>query len=355
MDFPHLHIVIMAGGAGVRFWPASTQAKPKQFLDILGCGETLLQATYRRARHFCPPTQIWVVTNAEYAATVLEQLPELQSANVVGEPAKRNTGPCLMLASALVERIDPLAEMLVLPSDHHIGNEGAFYQSVEEGVEYALTREVLLTFGVRPHRAETGYGYIEVERDARRDFLPVERFHEKPDAATAKRYVGQGNFFWNSGMFAWQNRVFRESMARWQPALAEKFAPLEEGYSRGVVEQIYGAIEPVSIDYALLELAGNVEVLPVDFAWSDLGTWQSVYEYLPKDALGNATQGSAVLLGASNCLVSAPEGQLIVLRGLENYAVIQNGKSTLICPISESEEMRKITAILGEKGYDDHL
>lgn len=355
-----LHVVIMAGGAGVRFWPQSTRRKPKQFQDILGLGRTLLQQTYLRARKMTMPERIWVVTSEEYAELVYEQLPEIPALNVLLEPQRCNTAPCLALAGGVISRLDSNALMLVLPSDHLITEEGEFFVSVQEGVDFVRDRDALLTFGIRPLRPETGYGYIEAGeavQGVRKGVVRVASFREKPDAAAATDYVSSGNYFWNAGIFLWRVSSLLSALSAYEPEIMRSLESTFDHFGsvgfQESIERAYALVPVISIDYAVLERAENVYMLPANFGWSDLGSWRSVWELSERDDDENALMGKVMIQDSENCLVSVPEGVLGVVVGLEGYMVVHSGSSLLVCPMARDQEIRAIVSNIEKYGNQE--
>lgn len=362
MHFDSLQVVIMAGGEGTRFWPLSTKHCPKQFLDILGLGRTLIQMTYDRVCPLVSAEQVWVITNQAYADLVHEQLPDIPLSHIVLEPRKCNTAPCLALAAHLLGGAQSDTTMLVLPSDHLITQESLFHEAVSAAYEKASEENALVTIGITPCRPDTGYGYIEVEgfTDGNRTQpYAVKSFREKPDFDTASKYLSQGNFLWNSGMFIWTVRSLCAALRAHCPDVYEAFhdVPADPTHPRfaDLLSVAYSGLHPISIDYAVLEKARNVWVIPGNFQWSDLGSWPSVAGHLTQDANGNATTAHLVATECHRCVVHAPAGKLVVLRGLDDYLVALTDEALLVTPLGEGHDMRAIVETVRESGYSDFL
>ena len=343
-------LVIMAGGIGSRFWPLSRTEKPKQFLDILGTGKTLLQQTYDRFETLCPPENIFVVTNNIYEDLVIEQLPEIKKEHVLLEPFRRNTAPCIAYACHSINKIDPDANIIVAPSDHLILNENKFIEVIQEGIEFISTNDALLTLGIKPGRPETGYGYIQVNGDKldypNKRLKMVKTFTEKPDLELAKVFYSSGDFFWNSGIFIWSLKVIMESFNKYLPEVNNLFASEKDVYGtkkeKDFIMGIYADCPNISIDYGIMEKASNVYVICADFGWSDLGTWGSLYEHLKKDAKGNSMVGDNILLyDSEDCIINMPEKKLVVMQGLKGYIVIESNGSLLICKKEDEQKIRQ--------------
>lgn len=347
---PNNYCVIMAGGIGSRFWPMSRTAFPKQFLDILGLGQTLIQMTYQRFLRVCPPENIMVVTNREYADLVLEQLPDLHKEQLILEPMRRNTAPCIAYANLKIAARNPEARIVVAPSDHLITREEDFTETILLALDFCANNNNLITLGIKPSRPDTGYGYIQfIDEDAHPDsrVRKVKTFTEKPDLDIAKQFLKSGDFYWNSGIFIWSLKAIEEAMQTHLSELNELFneaAPSINTDEEALrMEKLYTVCENISIDYGVLEKAENVNVVLSDFGWSDLGTWGSLYTHLNKDERGNSTLGGKLmLLDAAGNLIKAPSGKLVVLQGLENHIVIDTGDVLMVCPLSEEQKIKHI-------------
>ncbi len=354
-----LHVVIMAGGVGVRFWPASTKQFPKQFLDILGTGSSLLQMTYQRALRLVESTKVWVVTSSAYADEVYRQLPDVPHANVLLEPRKCNTAPCLAFAAEMVASRYPEDVMLVVPSDHLILDDSIYDEAVVRAKTFARTHDALLTLGIKPSRPDTGYGYIELGKEI--DLCGVHRvgaFREKPEKSIAEQYLSSGNYLWNSGIFIWRVDVFQKALQSYQPEIFSLFEGVaeEEGPAFACrVQEIYEKSPEISLDYAVLEKANNVYVVPGQFGWSDLGSWSSVGDCSKRDQEQNAITGDAQVVDSQGCVVRISEGAAAIVVGLRDYVVSQTEKGLLVCPLEREQEVKGMVAELAEKYGDKYL
>ena len=339
----------MAGGIGSRFWPYSRTSKPKQFLDILGTGQTLLQQTINRYKKICPIENILIVSNEEYGPLILEQLPDIKPGQVLLEPMRRNTAPCIAYANQRIALINPDANIIVAPSDHLIADEVEFIRVVQEGLDFVKSRDVLLTLGIMPSRPETGYGYIQVnghdENNANPSLRPVKTFTEKPNLELARIFVESGDFFWNSGMFIWTlssiTRAFEQHLPEIQGLFSDGINVYGTPEESPFIHQVYSACSKISIDYGLMEKASNVYVLCADFGWSDLGTWGSLYEHLPHDDSNNAIgNGQAITFEASRNVIHAPKGKLTVVQGLDDYIIVDTDDVLMICRKQDEQQIR---------------
>ncbi len=341
--------VIMAGGVGSRFWPMSRTERPKQFLDVLGIGKTLLQQTYDRFLKLCPADQIFIVTNADYEGLVREQLPDLLSDNILLEPSRKNTAPCIAYASYKIRIKNPKALTVVAPSDHLIMNEAEFIAAVESSFDKAASGEFLITLGITPTRPDTGYGYIQVTDSAISEpdslMKRVKTFTEKPDLEMAKSLLESGDFLWNAGIFVWSVDSIIKAFEKYVPTLNNQFSEaLSSFYSakeKEAIEKIYLACKNISIDYAVMEKANNVYLRVSDIGWSDLGTWGSLYEHIKQDEAGNAVVGKQVMMyDSKNCIVNVPKDKLVVLQGLEDFIVVESDGILLICKKQEEQQIK---------------
>lgn len=354
----HIYCVIMAGGAGTRFWPVSRTGKPKQFLDILGTGKTFIRNTFERFVSFIPAQNFLIVTNSAYKSLVLEQIPEITDQQVLAEPLGRNTAPCIAYAAFRIRAMDPEATMIVSPSDHLILNEGVFRSVVEEALEFASTNEALVTIGVTPTRPATGYGYIQVEQPMRTEGMnKVKTFTEKPNKELAEAFLASGDFFWNSGIFIWQTDAILRSIKSLLPETYQLFDSITSIYNTPGEQQgishIYPECRAISIDYGIMEKADNVYVRCGDFGWSDIGTWGSLYEYSKKDADGNCGGGEKILFDTNNCLIDLPAEKMAVIEGLDDYIIVDTPDVLMICPKDNEQNIKKfIDTIRFSKG--DH-
>jgi len=362
---PHLFAVILAGGSGTRFWPLSRHLYPKQLLRILG-DKTLIQQTMHRILHCVPASQVLISTNSAQADSIRVQLAEWKeelSHNFVIEPEARNTAPAIALAAIELVRRDPQAVMLVLPADHVIKGDRKFQAAVALGAKLAEDGH-LVTFGIKPVRPETGYGYVQPNRRARlasRGGLvgyPVGRFVEKPDAKTAARYLQAGNYYWNSGIFAWRASTILEELMRYQPAMARglrKIGALQKSDAGGsAVAQVYRRLTPVSIDHGVMEHSSRAAVIPVDFAWSDVGSWSSLEEVAPRNDSGNVVSGRVVDLDSRDSILYA-DRRLVATIGLSGMVVVDTPDATLICPKDRSQDVKQVVEILKRQGAPEHL
>jgi mannose-1-phosphate guanylyltransferase len=357
------YCVIMAGGIGSRFWPLSKTACPKQFLDILGTGRTLLQQTFDRFNKIMPPDQIYVVSNLEYENIIAEQLPEIPAENILLEPFRRNTAPCIDYANFRISQKGPDARIVVAPSDHLIIREEDFLRSVKQGLEFVAANDALLTLGIVPNRPETGYGYIQsIEKKIKGyesiSLRKVKTFTEKPDLELARVFLNSGDFYWNAGIFFWSLDTIMKAFENHLPEIHSLFEEGLDSYGtvneKQFIEQTYGNCRNISIDYGIMEKADNVYVLITDFGWSDLGTWGSLYEQLQKDESQNSVSGKNVFLyESSGTLVNVQDDMLVVLQGLEDYIVVQNENVILVCKREDEQKIKQyVNDIKAEIGDD---
>lgn len=352
--------VIMAGGVGSRFWPMSRQSKPKQFIDILGTGETLLQATYRRALKFCSPEGIVVVTNERYKELVAEQLPQLNPEFILSEPVRRDTAPCIAYAAYKIRLKNPDAILSVLPSDHLISREEEFTNAINKGYESATRDDILLTLGIRPSRPDTGYGYIQFRSEdmdaSGNEFVKVKTFTEKPNEELARMFVSSGEFLWNSGMFIWSAKSILNAFDKYQPdiiaAFREKHSVFYTEQEQEAINEVYGQCKSISIDYGIMEKADNVYVMGTDIGWSDLGTWVSMFEHAPKSPGHNAVIGKNVMLfDAKNCLINCPKEKLVVIGSVKDLIITEYDDMLLVCRKDEEQKIKHyVNEVKIEKG-----
>ncbi len=344
------YCVIMAGGIGSRFWPFSRKDMPKQFLDFFGTGRTLLQQTYDRYRKVVDPDHLYVVTNVDYIQLVTEQLPEIDPKHILAEPTRRNTAPSLAWATYHIHAIDSEAGIVFTPADHLILKEEEFVKNMQEGFSFVHHNERLLCVGIRPTRAETRYGYIQVGEGAEGAFAPVKTFTEKPEADLANLFVESGEFYWNGGIFLGKARTIIETFHKHAPELTTSFEAFGGCALYGThqenefINKYFSACPNVSIEYGILEKADNVFVMTCDFGWSDLGTWSTYHDCMPKDEENNVLSATNTLsYDCHNCVVhSTDDEKLIVTQGLENYLIIDTKDVLLICPKSDNNMLRKI-------------
>lgn len=356
----HRYCVIMCGGIGSRFWPYSRTNKPKQFIDFFGTGRSLLQMSYDRILPLVPKENIIVVTNALYAPLVREQLPELDDSQVLLEPCRRNTAPCIAWAGNHIMARDPQASMIVTPSDHLITNEAEFNRSVLRGFEFVETHDALLTLGIHPTRPETGYGYIQIGKEVEPGILKVKTFTEKPDIELARVFVESGEFFWNSGIFLWRADTIAQAFRSLAPDLAREFDKGQGIFGTpGEVEFInerFPACPSISVDFAIMEKAPNVYVECVDFGWSDLGTWSALYDISPKNREANVTQNCNVMTyDSSGNIFAVRDEKLIVVSGLHDYIIADSGDVLLVCPKSEEQRIKQMVNDVQVRFDDKYL
>jgi mannose-1-phosphate guanylyltransferase len=331
------YVAIMAGGIGSRFWPMSRQSHPKQFLDILNTGKTLLQSTYERYLGFIPNENIYIVTSEEYVSIVKQQLPHLPEQNILGEPERKNTAPCIAYISLKIHQLNPYANLIVAPSDHLIEDTVAFQQTCETGLSFTETNNAFVTLGVQPTYANTGYGYIEFEnRDLKPSVFPVKRFTEKPTLEKATAFIESGAYLWNAGIFIWKTRDIIAAFRLYAPKMYDVFVcglpDFNTPNEKAAVKHIFHHCENVSIDYAVMEKAQNVFVIPAAFDWSDLGTWNSAWENFDKDERQNAVAGeNTVMVEANGCVVHSTEKKLVLVGGVENLIVVNTPDALLVC------------------------
>jgi mannose-1-phosphate guanylyltransferase len=343
----------MAGGVGSRFWPFSTNEKPKQFLDFFGTGRSLLRMTYERLDGIVPASNVFIVTNKIYKDTILEQLPELAENQVLLEPMRRNTAPCIAYAVYRIQKQNPKANIVVLPSDHLITNEKEFQRVITEGLRFVANNDALLTLGMKPTRPETGYGYIQFGNGGD-ELRKVKTFTEKPNLEMAKVFLSSGEFAWNSGMFLWRADVIINQFNQHLPEVADKFEQGIDAYAtdneQTFINRIYPECPNISIDYGIMEKAENVYVMLADFGWSDLGTWGSLHEITSKDSYNNAVaKCQTMFYNAQNNMVALPEGELVVIDGLDGYLVARDNGVLLICPKDQESKIRQYVKDAEEK------
>lgn len=336
------HVVIMAGGIGSRFWPLSTPEYPKQFIDILGCGRTLIQLTVDRFSGICPDTNFWVVTNEKYIDIVKEQIPSIPNAHILAEPVARNTAPCIAWACWCIYQEDSEANIVVTPSDAVVMNPVEFQRVINNALNFTANSNSIVTIGVMPNRPETGYGYVHTSDVVVNEIREVQAFKEKPNLELAEKYIADGNYLWNAGIFVWNIHTIMNALRTYKPNLA---TDMDNIIMSGDVNAIFPQCEKISIDYAVMEPAatdGLVYTHPADFGWSDLGNWQSLYEKLKKDECNNASIGNVIFHECSNCVVHAEDAKKVVLQGLENFIVSEKNGQILICKRSEEQRIKDL-------------
>ena len=349
------HLVIMAGGVGSRFYPMSTAEHPKQFIDVLGTGKTLLQMTVERFGNLIKPENIWVVTNQKYADIVARQLPDMPKSNILCEPCRRNTAPCIAYISWRIKSKDPKANVVVTPSDHIVMDVKEFQRIISECMKFTCDTDAIVTLGMKPTRPETGYGYIQANLAAHslrnRGVFHVDSFREKPDLETAKQYIKQNNYFWNAGIFIWNINTIVNAFRMYQPTMAKIFESMLPVYGtdkeQEIINQRFPECESISVDYAIMEKAEEIFVCPADFGWSDLGTWGSLHQQSHKDLYGNACIGPDInMFESHNCIVHTTEEKRVIIQGLEGYIVAECNDTLLICKMSEEQRIKQFS---GEK------
>lgn len=344
----------MAGGIGSRFWPMSRTGYPKQFLDILNTGKTLLQSTYDRFISFIPNENIFIVTSEEYVSIVKEQLPQLPFENIIGEPERKNTAPCIALIALKLKKMNPEANLIVAPSDHMIDDKAAFKQNCEQALDFTSAHNAFVTLGIRPSYANTGYGYIQFEQNT----LPsgiyaVKRFTEKPNQEKAIAFFTDGGYLWNSGIFIWKAKDIVNAFRVHMPEMFDIFScgliDLNTANEANAVKHIYKHCESISIDYAILEKADNVHVIPATFDWSDLGTWNSAWENFDKDNAQNAVAGNNTLMvDANGCIVHSTDSKLILVGGVADLIVVNTPDALLICKKENEQQIKEYLAKVKE-------
>lgn len=346
------HLVIMAGGVGSRFWPLSTTEKPKQFIDVLGVGRTLIQLTFDRFSGVVDPKNVWVVTNAKYAAAVHEQLPDVPVENILKEPCRRNTAPCIAYVSWRIKQQDVKANIVVAPSDHYVTDVSEFKRVISECLRFVGESDAILTLGMQPNRPETGYGYIEADLSSasarNKEIFRVDSFHEKPDLAKALKYISMKGYFWNAGIFIWSANTVINAFRIYQPSIAKIFDGIRDklgtSEEQAYIDKYYPECENISVDYAIMEKAEEIFVCPANFGWSDLGTWGSLLIQSKHDLYGNAVVGDNVhLYDTKNTIVHTMSKKRVVVEGLDGYIVAENDEKLLVCKLSDEQRIRQFS------------
>lgn len=353
----------MAGGIGSRFWPISRTTYPKQFIDILGTGKTLIQATYDRFKAIVPEENIYIVTNDIYSHLIKTQIPQIKDHQILGEPIMRNTAPCIAYACHKIHAINKDAAIVVAPSDHLILNPEGFVNDINKALKTATNNNCLITLGIKPSRPDTGYGYIQYNSSTLdNDFHKVKTFTEKPNLELAKEFIESGDFLWNGGIFVWSANSIIKAFEQHMPDMNEIFRDTEESVyntseEHNFIQNAYYQCKNISIDYGIMEKADNVYVLPTDFGWSDLGTWASIYELADKDYVGNAVipAEKVIMYDSSNCMVNVPEGKLVILKGLHDFIVVESNNTLMICPRSEEQSVKQVVADVKAKFGTDYI
>lgn len=345
------HLVIMAGGVGSRFWPMSTAERPKQFIDVLGVGKSLLQLTYERFSGF-NPENIWVITNQRYVDLVHQQLPEVPFENILQEPCRRNTAPCIAYVSWRIKSIDPKANVVVSPSDHIVTDVEEFRRIIKLCMDFTQDSDAIVTLGMKPNRPETGYGYIKADLSMsslrQKQIYRVDKFKEKPNLETAQEYIKESDYFWNAGIFIWSVSTIVNAFRIYQPSISKIFENLLSVYGTSeeqeLINKVYPECENISVDYAIMERVEEIFVCPADFGWSDLGTWGSLQMQAKHDLYGNTLIGDKIeMYESSNCIVHTLQQKQVVIQGLDNYIVAEKDGVLLICKLSEEQRIRQFS------------
>lgn len=350
MGHTNNHLVIMAGGIGSRIWPMSTEDMPKQFIDILGVGRSLLQLTFDRFEGVCPKENVWVVTNKRYAKLVKEQLPEIPEEHILQEPCRRNTAPCIAYVSWRIKAQDPQANVVVSPSDHIVLNAAEFRRVVMQCLKFTSETDAIVTLGMTPNRPETGYGYIQADLTSssprNKEIFRIDNFREKPDLQTAMAYIKQNNYFWNAGIFIWRVSTIVNAFRVYSPAISKVFEGMLSIYGtdkeQAIVDERYPECENISVDYAIMEKAEEIFVCPADFGWSDLGSWSSLLMHTRHDLYGNTLIGDNVqVYDTHNSIIHVAQEQKVVVQGLDGYIVAEKDGVLLVCKMSEEQRIRQ--------------
>jgi len=357
------YVVIMAGGIGSRFWPSSRKKKPKQFLDILGLGKTLLQLTFERFSDVCPVSNVFIVTNLEYKHIIQEQLPELTDQQILTEPSRNDTAPCITYAALKIRKINPNANFIVAPSDHIILKEEAFVSKIKAGLDFVRKNKALLTLGIQPHNPNTGYGYIHFDKTGDSPIHKVHKFTEKPNLENAKKFMASGDYLWNAGIFVWNVNTLLDAI---EEHANEVYTILNQGEDswctdneQTFLNEYYPTTPSISIDYAIMEKANNIFTTPADIGWSDLGTWGSLHEQFEKDDQNNAisspTPQLVQTLNTSNCMLRTSKDKLVVIKDLENYIIVDEDNVLLIYPKDKEQEIKQVSKGLAAQFGDNYL
>ena len=361
MQNKHHYVAIMAGGIGSRFWPMSRTAYPKQFLDVLNTGKTLIQWTYERYTQFIPAENIYIVTSEEYVSIVEKQLPNLPKENILAEPSKKNTAPCIAYISFKLAQKDPQATFVVAPSDHLILEQENFQKIVEQSLDFVSNIKALATLGIKPTNPNTGYGYIQYEGlEVSKGVYKVKTFTEKPTEEIAESFIASGDFLWNAGIFAWKASTIITAFEKYQPEMFELFDGEKENFNtaeeKKSIQKIYPQCVNISIDIAIMEKADNVYVIPASFGWSDLGTWNSAYENMEKDYFANAVASdNVIVIDATKCMINAPKDKLVVVQGLDDFIVVDTKDVLLICSKEKEQSIKEYVAEVKRHKGDKYI
>lgn len=344
----NFYAVIMAGGIGSRFWPLSKQKNPKQFLDVLNTGKSLFLATYERFQQMCGDDSIYVVANEDYEEIIKKQVPRIKDNQLLLEPLSRNTAPCIAYAAYKIASQNPDATMVVAPSDHLIMNEKKFLDYINKALKFASTRDVLVTLGIKPNRPDTGYGYIQmIEKNKDEGLFKVKTFTEKPDEELAKHFIESGEFLWNAGIFVWNVKSIIKAFEHYLPEIGNCFKFPQGVYytdkEKEYVLKSYTRCSNISIDYGMMEKADNVWVLPSDFGWSDIGTWNSVFEHLNKDENNNVVKGKYVFIrDAKNCIINVSDDKLLAVNNVDNLIIVESDNIILVADKSKEQDIKHV-------------
>jgi mannose-1-phosphate guanylyltransferase len=354
------YVLIMAGGVGSRFWPKSRNHFPKQFIDILGIGKSLLQLTYERFEKICPKENIYILSNQQYLGLIQEQLKEIAVGNILLEPSRNNTAPCIAYASYKILKQNPDANIVVAPSDHLILKETEFLDKILQALDYTTSNDALVTLGISPTRPDTGYGYINFEKEVINGVHQVVQFLEKPVLEKAQEYFGSGDYLWNAGIFIWSAQSIQTAFQKYASEIDVLFAKGNEAYNTSTevdfINENYSKSPNISIDYAILEKADNVYTIPADIGWSDLGTWASLHEVAEKDQDNNAVSVDHLHLeNTNNCIIHLPKGKAAVIKGLEDFIVVDDGKVLLIFPKGNEQEIKPVAAKIAASYGEEYL
>ena len=351
---PSNYAIIMAGGVGSRFWPYSTSKKPKQFLDILSTGRSLLQMTVDRIEGLVDADKIFIVTNMDYLGLVKEQLPLLNGEQILLEPCMRNTAPCIAYASYKISQKDPDACVMVLPADHLIIKEEKFRQLMSDCLDYTSQNDAIGTLGIQPTRPDQGYGYIKYDKNEQSYFKNAQEFTEKPNAERAEKFFQSGEYAWNAGIFIWNVQTVKKAFAEYLPEVHEAFAGISHHFftkeEQQIVDELYPQLPSISIDYAIMEKADNVFVRKAEIGWSDLGTWKSLYENATKDSNNNVLQGTVSVNGTNGCVIMTDKTKLLVAKDINDTIIVEKDGIMVICSKDSEQEIKKIVSDLKKSG-----
>ena len=361
MSSKHNYVAIMAGGIGSRFWPMSRTAFPKQFLDILNRGKTLIQQTYDRYKKLVPEENIFIITSAEYVPIVKKQLPTIADTNILGEPSRKNTAPCVAYISFKLLKKDPNANLVIAPADHLVTETNEFIKTSKKALDFVNHINAFVTLGIKPTHPNTGYGYIQHDTTAAApDIFKVKTFTEKPNEELAKTFIASGDFLWNAGIFIWKVKNIVTAFEKYLPEMYEVFVTEKDKFNtdqeKEAIEQIYPQCTNISIDFGIMEKADNVYIIPASFGWSDLGTWNSAWDNMERDYLGNAVAGKNVMImDATKCMVHAHDNKLMVLQGLDDFIIVDTKDALLICKKEKEQEIKDFVAEVKRNKGDKYL